>query len=108
VEAQREIQSTASTMSDQSAIATFQRMEEKIADMERQASAAVELASELSHVSLEAQFRALEQHGAADARLVALKQKLGLPPGSAPGRKELAAGTAVADAVVVDRTKDRA
>jgi phage shock protein A len=92
-EAQRRIQETMSTMGDQSAFDTFQRMEEKIDDMERQAIAAAELAGELSGDTLQQEFKALEYHGSADQRLLELKQKMGLLPagaGSAP--QQLGAG----------------
>jgi phage shock protein A len=82
-----------STMGDQSAFDTFQRMEEKIDDMERQAIAAAELAGELSGDTLQQEFKALEYHGSADQRLLELKQKMGLLPagaGSAP--QQLGAG----------------
>jgi len=92
-EAQRRIQETMSTMGDQTAFDTFQRMEEKIDDMERQAIAAAELAGELSGDTLQQEFKALEYHGSADQRLLELKQKMGLLPagaGSAP--QQLGAG----------------
>jgi phage shock protein A len=105
-EAQRRIQETMSTMGDQSAFDTFQRMEEKIDDMERQAIAAAELAGELSGDTLQQEFKALEYHGSADQRLLELKQKMGLLPagtGSAP--QQLSAGkqgTEIHDAELVE------
>lgn len=92
-EAQERIQRTMSTMGNQTAFETFQRMEEKIEDMERQAVAAAELAGELSGDSLAQEFRALEYHGSADQRLLDLKQKMGLlPGGQAAGPQQLSAG----------------
>jgi phage shock protein A len=93
-ETQRRIQQTMSTMGDQSAFDTFQRMEEKIDDMERQAVAAAELAGELSGDSLAQEFKALEFHGSADQRLLELKQKMGmLPAGSVGAPQQLGAGS---------------
>jgi phage shock protein A len=86
-EAQGRIQQTMSSMNDQSAMETFNRMEEKIDDMERQAIAATELAGELSGDSLMSEFKALEYKGSADQQLIELKQKMGLlgaGSGSAP------------------------
>jgi phage shock protein A len=92
-QAQERIQRTMSTMGDQSAFETFQRMEEKIDDMERQALAAAELAGELSGDSLQQEFAALEYHGSADQRLLDLKQKMGmLPAGEATSPQQLSAG----------------
>jgi phage shock protein A len=92
-EAQRRIQETMSTMGDQSAFDTFQRMEEKIDDMERQAIAAAELAGELSGDTLQQEFKALEYHGSADQRLLELKQKMGLlPAGAGSSPQQLGAG----------------
>jgi len=92
-EAQRRIQQTMSTMGDQSAFDTFQRMEEKIDDMERQALAAAELAGELSGDTLQQEFKALEYHGSADQRLLELKQKMGLlGAGAAQAPQQLSAG----------------
>jgi phage shock protein A len=97
-EAQERIQRTMSSMSDQSAFETFQRMEEKIEDMERQAVAAAELAGELSGDSLAQEFKALEYHGTADQRLLELKEKMGLLPGGQAGApQQLSAGQRGAD-----------
>lgn len=92
-EAQGRIQKTMSSMNDQSAMETFNRMEEKIDDMERQALAAAELAGELSGDSLQQEFKALEYHGSADQRLLELKQKMGvLGPGESEAPQQLTSG----------------
>jgi phage shock protein A len=92
-EAQERIQRTMSSMNDQSAFETFQRMEEKIDDMERQAIAANELAGELSGDSLAQEFKALEYHGSADQRLLELKEKMGmLPSGQSSAPQQLSSG----------------
>lgn len=99
-EAQERIQQTMSSMNDQSAFDTFQRMEEKIDDMERQAVAQAELAGELSGDSLQQEFKALEFHGSADQRLLELKEKMGmLPAGSSGAPQQLGAGRRDADVV---------
>lgn len=91
--AQRKIQETMSSISDRSAFENFERMEERIADMERQALAATELAGELEGNSLDKQFAQLEVHGNADQQLVELKQKMGmLPAGDSDEQRKLSAG----------------
>ena len=62
-------------MKDNSAFATFDRMEEKVGDMEARADAASEM-SELSRDPLEEEFAALET-GNVDDDLAALKAKVG-------------------------------
>lgn len=107
-EAQGRIQQTMSSMNDQSALETFNRMEEKIDDMERQALAAAELAGELSGDSLAQQFKALEYKGSADQRLIELKHKMGmLGPGEAASPQQLSAGARDAEeAELVDDDED--
>lgn len=79
-EAQARIQETMSSLSDKSAFESFERMEEKIGDLERRALASAELAGELSGDSLMEQFQALEYRGSADQQLLELKRKMGLLP----------------------------
>lgn len=107
-EAQGRIQQTMSSMNDQSALETFNRMEEKIDDMERQALAAAELAGELSGDSLAQEFKALEYKGSADQRLIELKQKMGmLGPGAGAAPQQLSAGAREAEeAELVDDDED--
>lgn len=105
VQAQQQIRSTMSSMSETSALETFDRMEEKIADMERKALASAELSSELEEDDLAQRFKALEYHGSADDQLLALKQKMGLlEAGSPEERKQLGDGGAedVEDGVLLD------
>ena len=91
--AQRHIQETMSAASDRSAFDSFNRMEERIADMERQALAAAELAGELEGDSLDQQFVQLEFQGNADQRLLELKEKMGvLPAGERAEKKRLGTG----------------
>ena len=84
-EAQRSIQETMSGLKDQSAFETFERMSEKIDQIEAEAEAGEELAEEYTGDTLAAQFSKLEKTGAADDELQALKRKMGmLPPEEAP------------------------
>ncbi len=86
-EAQKKIHDTMSGLSDTSAFDTFDRMTQKVDQIEAQAAASVELGGLLGDGSgdkLDSEFKALEAGGAGeDANLLALKQKMGLLP--APG-----------------------
>ena len=106
-QAQKRIQETMSAASDRSAFESFERMEERIADMERQALAAVELAGELEGDTLSQQFAQLEFHGSADQQLLELKQKMGmLPAGETAPPKQLHGGENVADAEFTEEGPD--
>jgi phage shock protein A len=83
-EAQRAIQQTMSGISDQSAFATFDRMAQKVDQIEAEAEAATELGSELRGDTLTAKFKDLEGTHGAEEDLVALKRKMGLLPPEAP------------------------
>jgi len=74
-EAQKKIQDVMTGLNDRSAFATFDRMEQKVQEIEAQADAAVELES----VSLDDQFKALEAGADVNDELAALKAKMGLP-----------------------------
>ncbi len=83
-EAQARIQQTMSGMNDKSAFESFERMAEKIEDIERKALAAAELQQEFSGDDLAQQFKALEYKGTSDQQLLELKAKMGvLKPGEA-------------------------
>lgn len=90
-EAQKAIQETMSGLNDQSAFATFDRMAEKVDQIEAEADAQTELADAFAGDELASQFSHLEQTRSADDDLVALKRKMGiLPPEdatSAPARQ---------------------
>jgi len=77
-EAQQRIQETMAGMGDKSAFESFERMAEKIEDIERKALAAAELQQEFSGDDLIGQFKALEYKGSADQQLIELKAKMGL------------------------------
>ena len=74
-EAQKKIQDVMTGLNDRSAFATFDRMEQKVMEIEAQADAAVELES----VSLDDQFKSLESSADVTDELAALKAKMGLP-----------------------------
>jgi phage shock protein A len=84
-EAQRAIQETMSGLRDQSAFETFDRMAQKIDQLEAEAEAESEIADEYTGDALASQFQQLERTHSADDDLVALKRKMGmLPPEEAP------------------------
>jgi phage shock protein A len=84
-EAQRAIQDTMSGLRDQSAFDTFDRMAQKIDQLEAEAEAQSELADEYSGDTLATQFQQLESTHSADDDLVALKRKMGILPPEAAG-----------------------
>ncbi|HKP30367.1 MAG TPA: PspA/IM30 family protein [Gemmatimonadales bacterium] len=94
-EAQARIQQTMAGMGDKSAFESFERMAEKIEDIERKALAAAELQQEFSGDDLQQQFKALEYKGTADQQLLDLKAKMGvLKPGESAKQIGKGAGAA--------------
>jgi len=88
-EAQRAIQETMSGLRDQSAFETFDRMSNKIDQLEAEAEAGAEIQEEYTGDVLASQFAQLEKTAGADDELLALKRKMGLaPPEPAPVVKE--------------------
>jgi phage shock protein A len=83
-EAQKAIQETMSGLNNQSAFETFDRMANKIEQMEAEAEASSELAEEYSGDVLAHKFGKLEQTAGADADLMELKRKMGLAPPEPP------------------------
>ena len=79
-EAMKSIQETMSGLSDASAFDTFDRMAERIDQMEAEAEASAELSEEYSGDVLKHKFATLEATAGADQELEALKQKMGLVP----------------------------
>jgi len=79
-EAQRAIQETMSGLRDQSAFETFDRMAQKVDQIEAEAEAQSELAEAYTGDALASQFAQLEQTHSADEDLVALKRKMGILP----------------------------
>jgi phage shock protein A len=88
-EAQRTIQSTMAGLTDTSAFDTFDRMAEKVDQIEAEAEAGQELAGEMTGDTLAGRFKALESGGGADMKLAELKAKMGLPAASGGGTKAL-------------------
>ncbi len=83
-EAQRAIQETMSGLKDQSAFETFDRMSQKIDQIEAEAEAGEELAEEYTGDVLASQFAKLERTAGADDELEALKRKMGMLPDEGP------------------------
>lgn len=83
-EAMKSIQETMSGLSDTSAFETFDRMSQKIDQIESEAEAGAELAEEYSGDVLSDKFRKLEMTAGADDDLEALKRKMGLIEEEAP------------------------
>ena len=110
-QAQQRIQETMSSMSDKSALESFERMAEKIEDRERKALASAELSEDLSGDTLARQFESLEFKGSVDQQLSALKEKMGaLGPGKPAETRQLGAGKRgdPAEAEVVDDDEEQA
>ena len=95
-QAQQRIQETMSSMSETSAFEAFSRMEERIEQNERRLVASAEIEEEFSGDKLQSEFKRLEKSKTAtsvDARLLELKQKMGvLPAGATPQSRQLGKG----------------
>jgi phage shock protein A len=102
-EAQRTIQQTMSGLKDTSAFETFDRMAEKVDQIEAEAEAGLELTEGMSGDLLRQKFERLEAGPGVDHALLELKAKMGLapPPPVAgelmPGEPERAATAAEAE-----------
>lgn len=79
-EAMQSIQNTMSGLQDTSAFETFDRMSDKIDQMEAHAEATAEMNEESSGDVLRHQFATLEASAGADADLEDLKRKMGMAP----------------------------
>jgi phage shock protein A len=105
-EAQQKIQSTMSGLSEKSAFEAFSRMEEKIEMNERRLAASTEIEEEFSGDRLQSDFKRLEKAAgglSAEARLLELKQKMGmLPSGTSAPAKQLPKGGASESANIAD------
>ena len=114
-QAQQRIHETMSSMSEKSAFEAFARMEERIETNERQLKASVEIEEEFTGDRLQQDFKALEKGVVGvtvDARLLELKQKMGvLPAGSGGSRGQLGAGKSrdaeTVDADIEDATEEK-
>jgi phage shock protein A len=83
-EAQRAIQETMSGMNNASAFETFDRMSEKIDQIEAEAEASTEIAEQYTGDTLADRFGKLEATAGADDDLLALKRKMGVLPAETP------------------------
>jgi phage shock protein A len=83
-EAQKAIQETMSGMNNVSAFETFDRMSQKIDQIEAEAEASTEIAEQYTGDSLAEKFGQLEATSGADDDLMALKRKMGVAPPEAP------------------------
>jgi phage shock protein A len=99
-EAQKAIQDTMRGLSDTNAFDTFDRMSEKVDQIEAEAEASTELGGQLAGDSLQQKFKALESGAGSDNALAELKAKMGLGPmpGAAQGAlPEVSSSSAAAD-----------
>ena len=105
-QAQKRIADTMSSLSEQSAFEAFSRMEERIDQNERMIRASSEIDEEMSGDTLKRDFRQLEKAAAlssVDARLLELKQKMGvLPAGSSPAARQIGAGKGKGETVAAE------
>jgi len=94
-EAQKTIQATMAGLSDTSAFDTFERMAERIEQIEAEAEAGREVTFHMEGDSLTQRFKTLEsKKGPSDIALLELKAKMGLLPATAVAEaKALAQGT---------------
>ena len=83
--AQEQLQSMVSGMNSSSAMAAFERMEEKVLMQEARAQSSAELAG----ADLESQFAALEAGSDVDDELAALKAQMSLPSAGTPNQPQL-------------------
>jgi phage shock protein A len=79
-EAQKAIQDTMRGLSDTNAFDTFDRMAEKVDQIEAEAEASTDLGHELAGDTLQQKFKALETGTGSDMALAELKAKMGLGP----------------------------
>src|SRR6185437_16357335 len=82
-EAQRAIQETMSGLNNASAFETFDRMSQKIDQIEAEAEASTEIAEQYSGDTLADKFGKLEATSGADDELMALTRKMGVLPAEA-------------------------
>ncbi len=83
--AQEQLQSTVGRIGTSSAMAAFERMEEKVLLQEARAQSAQELVG----ADLESQFAQLEAGSDVDDELAALKAQMSLPPATSPNQPSL-------------------
>ena len=93
-EAQRTINETLSSISSTSAFDTFDRMQDRVTQLEAEAEASTEISGALTEGSLESQFKALEA-SSVDDQLESLKRKMALTAGKSDDPKQLGSAKTV-------------
>ncbi len=96
-EAQRTINETLAGINNTSAFTTFERMADRVTQLEAEAEASSEMGMALEDTSLESQFKALEAGSGVDDELAALKNKMALKAAENE-KKQLAADPTAAAA----------
>ena len=94
-EAQRTINETLSSINSTSAFDTFDRMSDRVTQLEAEAEATAEIGGALAESSLESQFKALEA-SSVDDQLEALKRKMALTAGKTEDPRQIGAGKSAA------------
>jgi len=100
-EAQRAIQDTMRGLSDTSAFDTFERMSQKVDQIEAESEASAELGGELTGDTLQQKFKSLEAGAGSDNALAELKAKMGLGP-APEARAALPSGASPSARVAVE------
>ena len=90
-EAQRTINETLSSINSTNAFDTFDRMSDRVTQLEAEAEASTEISGALNEGSLESQFKALEA-SSVDDQLEALKRKMALTAGKSDEPKAIGGG----------------
>lgn len=85
--AQQMIQETMSNLSQSSALATFERMEHRINQLEAEADATAEMADQLTGDTLALRIAQLESSSEVEIELLELKDEMGLLPSSTEERQ---------------------
>ncbi len=116
-EAQRTINETLSNINSTSAFDTFERMSDRVTQIEAEAEAVAEIGGALPEATLESQFKALEASSGVDDDLSALKSKMALQAAEQERERRALAGEVEpeptsdaggADAVADDEVEDAA
>lgn len=108
-EAQKAIHETMQGLSNDSAFDTFNRMEEKIVQMEAEADAQTEVAEQYSGDALAQRFKDLETSKGADMALDELKRKMGVNPpaqATAPAATGVRVSAAADEAAQVEASEE--
>lgn len=91
-EAQRTINETLSNINSTSAFDTFERMSDRVTQIEAEAEATAEIGGALPEATLESQFKALEASSGVDDDLAALKSKMALQAAEQERERKALAG----------------